>query len=49
MQNNNITANQNKIILGMDQVYDQLIEFKKKMNSELVLLEENKIIRVKPD
>ncbi|MES2731625.1 MAG: hypothetical protein V4714_07750 [Bacteroidota bacterium] len=42
------TANQAKILEGMDKVYEQLIAFKKKMNSELVILKDNKIIRVKP-
>ena len=42
------TANQTKIIEGMDKVYEKLIEFKKKMNSELVILKEGKIIRIKP-
>lgn len=42
------TPNQTKILEGMDKVYDKLIEFKKKMNSELVILKDNKITRVKP-
>ena len=42
------TSNQTKIIEGMDKVYDKLIEFKKKMNSELVILQEDKIVRIKP-
>ena len=42
------TPNQTKILEGMDKVYDKLIEFKKKMNSELVILKEGKIIRIKP-
>ena len=42
------TLNQTKIIEGMDIVYEKLIEFKKKMNSELVILKEDKIVRVKP-
>ncbi len=42
------TLNQTKIIEGMDKVYEKLIEFKKKMNSELVILKEDKIVRVKP-
>lgn len=42
------TSNQTKIIEGMDKVYEKLIEFKKKMNSELVILKEDKIVRVKP-
>lgn len=43
-----MTPNQTKILEGMDKVYDKLIEFKKKINSELVILKDNKIIRVKP-
>jgi hypothetical protein len=42
------TSNQTKILEGMDKVYEKLIEYKKKMNSELVILKDNKIIRVKP-
>ncbi|WP_170111545.1 hypothetical protein [Flavobacterium faecale] len=42
------TENQRKIIEGMDKVYEKLIEFKKKMNSEMVILKDNKIVRVKP-
>lgn len=42
------TPNQTKIIEGMDKVYEKLIEFKKKMKSELVILKDNKIVRVKP-
>lgn len=48
MKTHKMTANQTKILEGMDIVYDKLIEFKKKMNSELVILKDNKIIRVKP-
>jgi hypothetical protein len=43
-----MTPNQLKILEGMDIVYEKLIEFKKKMNSELVVLRDNKIIRIKP-
>jgi len=32
----------------MDKVYEKLIEFKRKMNSELVVLEGDKIVRIKP-
>jgi hypothetical protein len=42
------SLNQQKIIDGMDKVYEKLIEFKKKSNSELVILKDNKIIRIKP-
>ena len=42
------TTNQIKILEGMDKVYEKLIEFKRKMNSELVVLKDNKIVRIKP-
>ena len=42
------TLNQTKILEGMDKVYEKLIEFKKKMNSELVILKDNQIVRIKP-
>jgi hypothetical protein len=42
------SQNQQKIIDGMSKVYEKLIEFKKKANSELVILKDNKIVRVKP-
>ena len=42
------TPNQQKIIDGMSKVYEKLIEFKKKTNSELVILKDNKIVRIKP-
>jgi hypothetical protein len=42
------TTNQSKILEGMDKVYERLIEFKKRMNSELVILKDGKIVRIKP-
>ncbi len=42
------TPTQAKILAGMDKVYDNLIEFKKKMNSELVIMQDGKIVRIKP-
>lgn len=42
------TPNQKKILEGMDKVYEKLIEFKKKMNSELIILKDNQIVREKP-
>lgn len=43
------TPTQTKIIESMSKVYENLIAFKKKMNSELVILDKDgKIIRVKP-
>jgi hypothetical protein len=37
-----------KILKGLEKVYEKLIEFKKKNNSELVVLRDNKIVRIKP-
>lgn len=48
MKTHKMTPNQTKILNGMEKVYDKLIEFKKKMNTELVILKDNKITRVKP-
>lgn len=48
MANDKKTTNQTKIIEGMDKVYEKLIEFKRKMNSELVVLKDGKIVRIKP-
>jgi hypothetical protein len=48
MKEHKRTSNQKKILEGMDKVYEKLIEFKRKMNSELVILKDEKIVRVKP-
>ena len=48
MKTHKRTENQTKILEGMDKVYDKLIEFKKKMNSERVILKDGKIVRIKP-
>jgi len=38
----------NKILKGLEKVYEKLLEFKKMKNSELVILRDNKIVKVKP-
>jgi hypothetical protein len=48
MKTHKRTQNQAKILEGMDKVYEKLIEFKKKMNTELIILKDNKIVRIKP-
>ena len=48
MKTHKMTPNQTKMLEGMDKVYEKLIEFKKKMNSELVIIKDNKIIKIKP-
>jgi hypothetical protein len=36
-----------KILLGLEKVYEKLIEFKKQKNSELVVIRDNKIVKIK--
>jgi hypothetical protein len=38
----------NKILKGLEKVYEKLIEFKKAKNSELVIIRDNKIVKIKP-
>jgi hypothetical protein len=38
----------NKILKGLEKVYEKLIEFKKQKNSELVILKGGKIVKIKP-
>ena len=38
----------NKILKGLEIVYEKLLEFKKSKNSELVVLRNNKIVKIKP-
>jgi len=39
---------QKKILKGLELAYEKLLEFKKAKNSELVILRDNKIVRIKP-
>lgn len=39
---------QEKILLGMGKVYEKLIEFKRNIKGEIVLLKDQQIIRIKP-
>jgi len=46
---NPLQSNQNQLILaGMELVHQRLIEFKRKVNSELIIYRDNKIVRIKP-
>ncbi|MCU7695270.1 hypothetical protein ACFSPU_12225 [Haoranjiania flava] len=38
----------NKILVGLEKVYERLIEFKKQKNTELVIMKDNKIVKIKP-
>lgn len=48
MKTHKRTSNQKKILEGMDKVYEKLIAFKRKMNSDLVVIKDDKIVRIKP-
>lgn len=37
-----------KILSGLEKAYKRLIEFKRAKNSELVILRDNKIVKIKP-
>lgn len=47
MKNYKRTENQKKIIRGMNMVYDNLLAYKKRINGELVVLKDDKIIKIK--
>ena len=38
-----------KIVEGLEKVYERLIEFKKNKKSELVVMKGDKIVKIKPD
>lgn len=38
-----------KVIKGLEKAYDQLIEFKKQKNSELVIMKNGEIVKIKPE
>ncbi|MCY0970049.1 hypothetical protein [Chryseobacterium wangxinyae] len=38
----------NKILKGLEKAYDKMIEFKKEKNSEIVIIREKQIIKIKP-
>ena len=38
----------NKILLGLEKAYTKLIEFKKQKNTELVIMQNNIIVKIKP-
>ncbi|HET7117405.1 MAG TPA: hypothetical protein VFI29_12985 [Hanamia sp.] len=40
--------NRNRILIGLEKTYEKLIEFKKLKNSELVIMRNNKIVKIKP-
>ena len=37
-----------KILKGLEKAYEKMLEFKRKNNSEIVIIKENKIVKIKP-
>ncbi len=38
----------NKILIGLEKTHEKLIEFKKLKKTELVVMRDNKIVKIKP-
>jgi hypothetical protein len=38
-----------KIVIGLEKVYEKLIEFKKDKNSKLVIIKGGKVVKIKPE
>ena len=49
MADNNLTQTMKKIIDGMQLVRKRLIAYKIKMNSELVVMKDGKVVRIRPE
>ena len=48
-QKDNQIELKDKIVKGLEKVYERLIEFKKSKNSELVVMRGDKIVKIKPE
>ena len=48
-KNKKISEQQVKILEGMEKVYEKLIAFKKRMNSDLVVIQDQKVVHIKPE
>jgi hypothetical protein len=46
MENNQTDINK-KIVEGLEKAYQKLLEFKKQKKSDLVILQDNKVVRIK--
>ncbi len=48
MTTQNRIERREKILKGLEKAYEKMLEFKKKNNSEIVIIKENKIVKIKP-
>jgi hypothetical protein len=39
--------NRNKIVKGLEKAYEKMIAFKKEKKSELVIIQDNKVVKIK--
>lgn len=37
-----------KIMKGLEKSYEKMLEFKRKNNSEVVIIQNNKVVKIKP-
>lgn len=47
MTTENKIENRNKILIGLEKAYEKMIAFKKAQKSELVIIKDNKIVKIK--
>ncbi len=47
MTTENKIENRNKILVGLEKAYEKMIAFKKERKSELVIIKDNKIVKIK--
>jgi len=47
MTSENKIENRNKILKGLEKAYEKMIAFKKERKSELVIIQDNKIVKIK--
>jgi hypothetical protein len=47
MTTENKIENRNKILIGLEKAYEKMIAFKKERKSELVIIKDNKIVKIK--
>lgn len=38
-----------KVLKGLEKVYEKMIEFKKEKNTEIVIMKGNEIVKIKPE
>ena len=48
MTTENKIERREKILKGLEKAYEKMLEFKRKNNIEIVIIKENKIVKIKP-